>query len=156
MNVLGLDLATNTGYGIVEDGKCIEHGNVNFEIKRGQDNGIKFMKYRKWLLEKLMETSVDLIAYEQGHMRGGPATEVLLGFQTHTQSAASEHQIQLYPVHSGTLKKWAVNHGKASKDSMIAKAEELTGDKIESDDEADAVLLALKGYEDLMPSTPST
>lgn len=154
---IGLDLATNTGWCILEDGVYLSSGEVNFKKKRGENNGVLFLKFRKWLIELLSrENDIQILAYEAARMRGGPATEICMGLQTHSQSIAEENNILSYPVNTNTLKKRAAGNGRASKKMMIEAARRRTGvDDITSDDRADAIHVAFLAWEDLNPTSPN-
>ena len=56
-NILALDLATMTGWATLIDGK-INSGVQNFSKKRGESNGIMFLRFNAWLreIQKLMGT----------------------------------------------------------------------------------------------------
>lgn len=151
MKILGLDLATKTGWSFTEDGVYKESGVADFSKKRGEDNGILFLKFRKWLIETCLKKEIDVIAYERAHFRGGASTEIGVGLQTHVQSLATEYHKQVYPLHTATIKKKATGNGRAGKQDMIKRACELSGKNITSDDEADAVLISLLAHEDLNP-----
>jgi len=143
MKILALDTGTKTGW--ATEGLS---GVQNFAAKRGDSPGLKFLNFRSWLAEIIRLTSPDLIVYEQAHHRGGFATESCLGFVTEVKTAAALNNIELTTVHSGTLKKWACGHGKASKKDMIDQAcHRMKTGKIEDDNEADAVLMYLYAAE---------
>jgi len=143
MNILALDMATRTGWSWIVSGKVKESGVQDFTKRRGESNGILFLRFRKWLCDTCAMVRPDLIAYEQAHMRGGAATEICVGLQTRAQEAAAERGIESVPVHSMTLKKWATGSAKADKAAMIVKAGSYLGRPPTDDNEADAVLLGL-------------
>lgn len=148
---LALDLATKTGWAMRDRSGQVISGVQEFDLKRGESNGMRFLRFRKWLNEMFKlgqfgkEISAELpglVVYEQAHHRGGFATELALGLVTHTQSEAARYGLEYMPVHTASLKKWATGSGRAGKPEMIAKAEELAGDtKIIDDNHADALLL---------------
>jgi hypothetical protein len=140
MIILSLDLATNTGWASYVDGQ-ITIGSANFALKRGESPGMRFLRCRSWLREmkKLLGT-IDLIAYEQPHQRGGHPTQVAMGLVTEVMSFSAKVNAQTTSVHSMSLKKWATGKGNAGKDMMIEEAKS-RGHKVTNDDEADAVLL---------------
>lgn len=140
MLILALDLASRTGWALVRDGVVIESGVQDFTKRRGESNGLLFLRARQWLCSL---PRPDLIAYEQAHFRGGAATEICVGLQTRAQEMAAEHGIESAPVPTGTLKKWAAGSGKADKNMMIAWATEKLGRVPEDDNEADAVAVGL-------------
>ena len=142
MVILGLDLATKTGWCFTDSGKVIASGVQDFSKRRGESNGILFLRFRKWLFTMLDLHAPALIVYERAHFRGA-ATEILVGLQTHAQAIAAEHGIESTPVHTGEVKKFATGSGRASKEDMIEAARTKLGRPPVDDNEADAVLIAL-------------
>ncbi len=140
MNILSIDAATKTGWSTNIHGR--RAGVIEFPIKRGESPGMRFLRCRAWLNEmwRLLDQQIELIVYEQAHHRGGAATAVCVGLITEVQAFAAEHDIELMPVHTATLKKFATGSGRASKQDMI-KAAEKRGWNPQDDNEADACLL---------------
>lgn len=140
MKILSLDLATTTGWATNVNGR--RSGTVEFQVKRGESPGMRFLRCRAWLNEmlKLVGGEVDVITYEQAHHRGGAATAVCAGLVTEVMAFAAEHGIELMPVHTCSLKKWATGKGNASKEDMTAAAR-IWGWDPQDDNEADAALL---------------
>lgn len=143
MNILALDLATRTGWAIVADGRLLESGVQDFTKRRGESNGLLFLRARKWLRDVADLYKPALIAYERAHFRGGAATEICVGLQTRAQELAAELGIEAAPVATMTLKKWATGSGKADKLAMIERAAKAMGRVPLDDNEADAVLIGL-------------
>lgn len=148
--ILGLDLATHTGWAVAtEDGQIVSSGMQDFSKKRGEDNGILFLRLKKWLKDILTEYvllpgSQTIVVYEAAHFRGGGATELCVGMQTHTQSTIAElraagHSVLIAPVRTGPLKKFATGSGGASKEEMIVAARKFIDHDPATDDEADAI-----------------
>lgn len=142
MKILGLDMATKTGWAILINGKIVESGVQDFSKRRGESNGLLFMRFRKWLHDLTQTAGIDLIAYEAAHFRGGAATELCVGLQTRAQEIAAELGIESAPVQTNTLKKFACGHGKSGKEAMIEKARTILGRDPIDDNEADAVHVA--------------
>ena len=136
MKILALDFATQTGWATAD-----MSGTQRFDVKRGESPGMRFLRFRVWL-EEMCEKLVhpEVIAYEQPHHRGGAATELAYGFLTEVKTRAATQHIELMPVHSSTLKKWATGRGNAGKPEMIAEAKRRGFDPTD-DNEADACLL---------------
>lgn len=152
MNILGLDTATKTGWALMSNGRLIESGVMDFSKRRGEGNGIVFLRFRKWLHGMVAAAEMggpDIIAYEQAHFRGA-GTELLVGLQTRCQEVAAEVGIESIGVHTGTLKKWATGKGNAGKGDMIKEAEKVLGRAPQDDNEADAVLIASWAYNSLI------
>ncbi len=146
LKVLSLDLATRTGWAANDGKRC---GLMTFDLKRGESPGMRFLRCRAWLKEMYaLFGGLDLIVYEQAHHRGGAATVCCVGLVTEVQAFAANHNIELMPVHTATLKKFATGKGNAGKSEMI-KAAENRGWKVSDDNEADAVLLLEYAAEEL-------
>lgn len=146
MNILALDLGTTTGY-------CCEHvyGTQVFDVKRGESPGMRFLRLRKWLDEIVqLAGPIDLIVYEQAHHRGGAATACCVGMVSHVLSFAADKEIDVMPVHTATLKKWATGSGRAGKPEMIAAAK-AKGYDPDDDNDADACLLYAYGQATILP-----
>ena len=78
MKILALDTATKTGWAIFDSaaGRIIESGVQDFAKRRGESNGLMFLRFRAWLSQIIATARPDLIAYERAHHRGGAATEI--------------------------------------------------------------------------------
>ena len=141
MDILALDVATKTGWAS-NSGKVLRSGITSFAIKRGESPGMRFLRCRSWLEEVygLLNKKVNVIVYEQAQHRGGAATMVCVGLVTEVQAFASKYNIEMMPVHTGTLKKFSTGNGRASKKDMV-KAAKKKGWKPEDHNEADAQLL---------------
>ena len=143
MKILSIDSATKTGFCILVNGKIFESGTVDFSKKRGESNGMLFLRFRAWLGNVLSAMKFDVVVYEQAHHRGGAATEICVNLTGRIQEACAERGVEFASVHSGTLKKWTCGSGKADKSEMIAKAKILLGREPLDDNEADAVNMAV-------------
>lgn len=145
MLILALDLATKTGWALVRDGRVYESGVQDFTKRRGEGNGLLFLRARKWLADFCQSPGAhpDLVAYEQAHFRGGAATELCVGLQTRAQEQAAAWGVESAPVPTGTLKKWATGSGGADKAAMVAWAAGKIGRPPVDDNEADAVAVGL-------------
>lgn len=143
MKILALDTATCTGWAIYDDGKYVESGTMSFKKKRGESNGLLFLKFRSWLEGFITTVEPDLVAYEQAHFRGGAATEICVGLQTRVQEVAEYHKVHYWPATTKKVKMALLGKGSGSKDDMVAAAQALVGKDMETDDEADAIAIAL-------------
>ena len=74
------------------------------------------------------------------HHRGGAATACCVGLVTEIQAFAAEHNIEIMPVHTASLKKFATGSGRANKLEMIEAAKARGWDPVD-DNEADACSL---------------
>src|SRR5574343_1536847 len=122
MKILALDCATKTGWCLLdESGKIIESRVQSFEKRRGESNGLVFLRFRNWL-GKLIEFrpgGAQLLVFERAHFRGGAATELCVGLQTRVQELAAEKMIESLPVPSTTLKQRATRPGHANTAAML-------------------------------------
>jgi len=140
MNILAIDCGTKTGWASFADGR-IESGVQDFSLKRGESKGIRFLRFNTWLKAMAELTNPQVVVYEMAHFRGGHATEILVGMTTRIEEFCESIFIEYSSVHSGTLKKFATGKGNASKEDMIKMASQFFAKVVESDDEADALLI---------------
>ena len=148
--ILALDCATKTGWALMKDGKVYESGVQDFSKKRGESNGIMFIRFRRWLNDLLKETRPDMMVYEQtGHsFKNASAMEIAFNLSGRAQEIADEHSIQYTTYTPSALKKFATGRGVADKPAMIRACEEKSGKAVQDDNEADAILLGLMAYEE--------
>lgn len=140
MNILAIDPGTKCGWASLVDGR-IESGVQNFSLKRGESKGIRFLRFNTWLVGMLDLIKPHVVVYEMAHFRGGSATEILVGMTTRIEEFCEERRIEYSSVHSATLKKFATGSGRANKEDMM-KAAGLKYERIiDTDDEADALLI---------------
>lgn len=157
--VLALDLATKTGWALRDRSGNLESGVQEFELKRGESAGMRFLRFRKWMKDmialgelgtKYSQNEPGLILFEQAHHRGGAATQLCVGLVTNVLADAAQHGVEHMSVHSATLKKFATGSGKSSKEEMITKAKEFYPNVILLDDNhADALLMLKYGLTEL-------
>jgi len=142
--VLALDLGTRCGWAYWAPPFVRPDSGVQvFDLARGESPGMRYVRFSRWLQE-LFDWDVWLVVYERPHLRGGYAAGLLTGLECLVQTHAAVREIEYYPVHSATLKKWAAGHGRAGKEQMIEAARRLWAIEPEDDNEADA--LCLLGY----------
>jgi len=138
MRILTLDLGTKTGFALKTNGQPVS-GVVDFSLKRGESKGMRFVRFFAWLGETLDAQKPSLVVYEMAHNRGGSATEVLNGMVAFVQAECEKMEIDYTSVHSGTLKKFAIGKGNASKELMVSEARKRLKKDLEDDNEADAL-----------------
>lgn len=134
--ILGLDMATKTGWAINSSPES--SGCENFAVRRGESPGMRYIRFQAWLAEIVNLTHPELIVYEQAHHRGGAATEVCLGLATHLQSFCAKHEIDFSSVHSSVIKKFATGKGNAGKEMMMEAYSANFGVQPIDDNECDA------------------
>jgi len=145
MLILGLDIASKTGYSFYDTKKkkVLKSGIIDLTKKRGESSGMLFLKFRTWINEVASTLSIDLVAYEQSHHRGGASTEITVNLTGRIQEICAQYNIDYTTIHSGTLKKFATGKGNADKDEMKAKASKIIGREVVDDNEADAIHISM-------------
>lgn len=144
VRVLAIDPGTSCGWAIRDSHGLWMSGVWNLAPPRGSSPGTRYL----YLLARLNEIlssvgSLDLVAVEQAHNRGGAATEYANGVVTHVQSWCAERGIEHAKIHSRNAKKLATGKGNASKDEMVDAARaKWPGYTFASDDECDARWIA--------------
>lgn len=138
MNILALDCATKTGWALLCNGH-IESGVQDFAKRRGESNGMMFLRFRGWLERTFSRLNV--VAYEQAHHRGGPATEICTNLTGRAQEFAAFIGAEATPQSTTEIKKFATGKGNAGKSEVMAYFERETGRKPIDDNEADAYAL---------------
>ena len=148
MKILGLDTATKTGWCLVDGGKVVESGVQDFAKRRGESNGLMFLRFRKWL-DNLIDTArPELLAYERAHHRGGAATEICVNLAGRVQEAAEAWNIECAAYHTSEIKRRATGKGGAGKPEMMEAAAKLLGRPPLDDNEADACFIALLAHDE--------
>lgn len=138
MKILAIDPGIKCGFA----SNCfgfLESGVVEFAIKRGESQGMRFIRFNAWLEEMLTVLKPRLVIFEQAHHRGGFATSLLVGMTTRIEEQCAQREIQYTSVHSGTLKKFVTGKGNANKDEMVARVRERWKMEVVDDNEADSV-----------------
>lgn len=164
MLILGLDMATKTGWAVYDTKtqSVVESGVQDFSRRRGEcGNGAMFMRVRTWLIHMMgFRPPIGLVAYERAHHRGGPATEILVGMTTRVQEIGTELGIPVTPVTTAEVRRQAkISCGElpgpklAGKTASIrAAALELGRDPLD-DNEADAIMVALAAAAEHAPGS---
>jgi Holliday junction resolvasome RuvABC endonuclease subunit len=141
---LALDLGTNMGFAIARADGRIESGCERFAPKGTEGDGMRFVRFRRWLLElKQANEQLRHVAFERvvGGVPGQVyAAQVYGGFVAVLMVFCEHHQITYEGVHVGTIKKRWTGNGAAKKHDMIARCVE-QGFKPANDNEADAIAL---------------
>ena len=159
--ILAFDPGSFCGWASLDLGhglQRIESGVHKFNLKHGESGGMRFIRFNAWLEEITALTDPDFIVYEQPGARlpGMAARELLYGFVTRIQEYYTRQKIQYTACSPSALKKWATGKGNCKKGMMVAVALKrrmmldsgrLSYPPFRTDDEADAVLLALWAME---------
>jgi len=140
VNLLAIDPGTRCGWASSSGGR-VESGVQEFQLGRGDSPGMRFIRFNAWLVELVDLTKPGLIVYERPHMRGGFATDLLIGLSTRIQELCAARGIEHEAVHSATLKKSATGICRADKAAMVGAARERFERSVKDDNEADALML---------------
>lgn len=143
MSTLALDLGSTTGYAINRNGR-VESGAESFHPRKGEGDGMRYVKFRAWLVNmKTWNPDLSRIVFEEV-MRHGPgqviAAHVYGGFLATLQSFAEHHGLAYEGFGVGVIKKAWTGNGSAKKPEMIARCKAL-GFNPQCDNEADAIAL---------------
>lgn len=142
--VLGLDLASHTGYALIEESELIDSGTVAFT----GDLPKRLADFETWLSSYIKKNNPNLIVYEIPHFRGYAATMSGVGLASITLKVGYTSGFPVTGVRTTTLKSFATGNGKATKDDMTTKANKQFGLDLgvkDNNDEADAIHLAYYG-----------
>lgn len=134
--ILALDLGGRTGY-------ACDWGSGTQDMRPGprESRGMMFVRFGGWLREIITKVQPDVVVYEQPHLRGGAATEVLAGMAGIVQQACAEAGIEYTAVHSATIKRHATGKGNASKAMVLDAAQKEFRKMLIDSNEADALWL---------------
>lgn len=148
--LLGLDLGTHLGFALDDNGKLVS-GEVDFSLRRGEGEGMRIIKFRRFLREL---GPIDACYYELVRNHKGVQAAHLYGAFYHLlQEFFAEVGLTVYRgITVQDAKKRATGKGNASKEAMIAAAqtqwpEQEVGPK--QDNRADALWVLLCGKENV-------
>lgn len=157
LNILAIDPGTKLGWATLINGQ-IESGVQDFSLKRGESQGMKFIRFNDWLWYMSIndvvncKSNLNLIVYEQTYMRYGKALDVLVGMTTRIEEHCTYYNIQYTSVNVGTLKKTTVGNGKASKEDIMKWFKKKVGRDPIDDNEADARALLEYAIQEFIPT----
>ena len=144
MKILALDCATKTGWAWIDTEQREPISGVeSFTKKRGDSNGMMFLRFNGWLDREWANDSSKpkAVYYERAHHRGGAATEIAVGLSTRVQEWCAKHNIECCAVHTSKLKKHVTGKGNASKAEVMQWFADTYDREPEDDNEADAMAL---------------
>ena len=152
--VIGLDLATKTGWALAENGKIIRSGIRQLRAAKDEHDGHRFRRFYTLLTElwPVHEIYYELIQFSGARRGGGSwsgdSGETYKGLLAITKMYASGMDIPVHGVHPATLKKAFTGHGRAEKEDMCRMAHKYgwkggSKDTALHHDEADAIALVI-------------
>lgn len=154
--IIGLDLATKTGWAIGEGEGQDRCGVWDMKSRRFEGGGMRYLRFREHLADllryaKATDKKIKAVYFEEvrRHM-STDAAHVHGGLLSILTAFCEEHEIPYAGIPVGTIKKHATGNGNAPKSAMIeaatAKWSEIF---IEDDNAADALWILDAGREGL-------
>jgi Holliday junction resolvasome RuvABC endonuclease subunit len=144
MLILGIDPALSCGWALLDGERRVASGvwRLN-ETSRKESDGVRFLRLRRHLIAAL-EERVELVAYEEVRRHMGTSAAHLYGGCVATiASVCEEHGVPVTSVPVAHVKQQATGKGNADKAQMVAAARERFSIEPSTDDEADALFVAL-------------
>ena len=135
MNILALDIATNTGWKT-----ATSSGTWNLKPNRGESEGMRVVRFKSKVRELIGLEGITLISYERPagmHKASIMVASEMVGV---LKDLCIELGIELACYSATEIKKFATGKGNANKDQMIAAARG-GGYDPKDDNEADAIHL---------------
>ncbi|MGF7158119.1 crossover junction endodeoxyribonuclease RuvC [Bartonella heixiaziensis] len=146
--ILCFDLGTKTGWAFRNAEGDIFSGTVNFQSRRFEGGGMRYLRFKQWLSEiKQTAGQIDAVYFEEVRRHvGTDAAHVYGGLLATLTAWCEQHQIPYEGIPVSTIKKATTGKGNASKEEMI-KAICSKGHAPCDDNEADAlaILYLVKG-----------
>lgn len=152
MKILGLDIATSTGYALIEKGKVIDYGII--KLKQKDDHRKRLQQLRREVVELLMKHNPEIVALETIYVsnmrvkggRGNPKTAALLNRMRGVVMECVPQEVKLIDVVNKTAKKDVIGRGNCKKEDVFEWAIDyypINGLKFKKhNDITDAILLA--------------
>ncbi|WP_332060793.1 crossover junction endodeoxyribonuclease RuvC [Bartonella sp. CB74] len=140
--ILCVDLGTKTGWAICGADNHIISGTVNFQPRRFEGGGMRYLRFKQWLTEIMMAANhIDAVYFEEVRRHvGTDAAHAYGGFLATLTAWCEHHQIPYEGIPVCTIKKATTGKGNASKEEMI-KAVCSKGHAPQDDNEADALAI---------------
>ncbi|WP_375614778.1 crossover junction endodeoxyribonuclease RuvC [Bartonella sp. AC535YNZD] len=140
--ILCFDLGTRTGWAIRGASGDMFSGTVNFQSRRFEGGGMRYLRFKQWLSEiKQTAGQIDVVYFEEVRRhKGTDAAHVYGGLLATLTAWCEQHQIPYEGIPVSMIKKAMTGKGNASKEEMI-EAMCLKGYKPCDDNEADALAI---------------
>lgn len=150
MRVLGLDLATNTGFAIGDLGGVPRFGGHRLP-STGDDLGRFLAAFEDWLLDTIRRDVPDRVFFEAPILSQSTMTaRKLMCLAGETERICHRERLPVKEVVISQAKKFITGHGYADK-QMVVEAAHARGWKVANDNEADACAIWLFGCATLAP-----
>lgn len=164
MRVIGLDLASTTGFAWTDDGvvRAAQSGTVDFSLRHYEGGGLRVLRAERFFAQLVPEDGPCRVFFETPVWRparaGGPskgdqgAGAVIFGELSGALMRVCELAgIPFEGLNVTIVKKHATGKGNASKDLMIKAAQKSYGLAAASHDQADALHVLSLGLKLLSP-----
>jgi Holliday junction resolvasome RuvABC endonuclease subunit len=140
--ILALDLGTTTGWALQGSDGAITSGTQSFKPQRFEGGGMRYLRFKRWLLEiKTLQNGLQEIYFEEVRRHASTdASHVYGGFLGLLSVFCEHHHIAYQGVPVGTIKRHATGKGNAGKQEVIGAMQRL-GHAPADDNEADALAL---------------
>jgi Holliday junction resolvasome RuvABC endonuclease subunit len=152
VTLLALDLGTNTGFALEQDGATegltVVSGTWVFKPGRFEGGGMRYLRFAAKLDEMHAAVGISRVAFEEVRAhKGCDAAHVYGGLMGQLTAWCEKNGIPYEGIPVGTIKKFATGKGNANKAAMIVAVEKW-GYHPEDDNEADALALLhfVKGW----------
>lgn len=158
--ILCLDLGTMCGFALVTAGAAGFHvisGVWDFRPGRFDGAGMRYVRFRKQLLDLMAQRVIDVVYFEEVRRHiGADAARVYGALFGQVTEVCQGRGIPYEGIPVGTIKKAWTGKGNSNKQSMIDEAHRRGYTHIKDDNEADAVALAhyVHGRDGDVDSTP--
>ena len=150
MRVLGLDLATNTGFAIGDLGGVPRFGGHRLP-STGDDLGRFLAAFEDWLLGTIRREVPDRVFFEAPILSQSTMTaRKLMCLAGETERICLRRRLPVFEVVISTAKKFITGHGQADK-QMVVEAVRARGWMVNNDNEADACAIWLYGCATIAP-----
>src|SRR5690606_8217075 len=139
MKVVAFDLGTTVGYASKND--TIQSGIMKFEQDRFAGGGARYLAFKKWLVNYLLDNKPEEVVFEKVHRHAGTAAAHVYGGLCAILMAECERvEIPYKGYDVGAIKKSWTGKGNAKKPDMVAEAHRRGFDPAD-DNEADALAM---------------
>lgn len=142
MNILAIDVGTQTGWARSSRDGTIRSGSENFAPRRMEAAGQRWLKFRRFLTDQAISAGeIHVVYYEDVKQHAGTlAAHVYGGFLACLEMWCAANNVPLRPVGVGVVKKHWTGKGNADKVAMCETARARGFRPVDSN-EADALAI---------------
>lgn len=117
--ILCLDLGTSYGWAELSDGKIVASGEEKLPPS-SKPMGERWLGFREWLRERMVEKAFDAIVYEQPFGRYKNVLQIQFGMATVVELVAEDFGLEYMGLQPGHIKKFATGKGNCRKEEMTS------------------------------------